>query len=171
DCYFILLSSFRIPTKVLKPGDWEQRDRKSWRPQLGFNPNRQQAHLDQSGFRALGTSAGEIWLTYSFLSQNLSHRLLSSVDSRQNSLRGGAPPPSYRHQPPFPRPPAQRGGHGWDRAMQVQPSAYQHNMSRGQAQPGPGSYQQRFNQRRDQWQDRRDGHGHQVTRPIDQLND
>uniref|UniRef100_A0A8C7Z5E7 5'-3' exoribonuclease n=1 Tax=Oryzias sinensis TaxID=183150 RepID=A0A8C7Z5E7_9TELE len=45
-----------IPTKVLKPGDWERGNRGPWRPQLGFNPNRQQAHLDQSGFRALGHS-------------------------------------------------------------------------------------------------------------------
>uniref|UniRef100_A0A672FKD8 5'-3' exoribonuclease n=1 Tax=Salarias fasciatus TaxID=181472 RepID=A0A672FKD8_SALFA len=38
---------------VLKPGDWERGNREPWKPQLGFNPNRQQAHLDQSGFRAL----------------------------------------------------------------------------------------------------------------------
>lgn len=44
----------RMPNKVLKPGDWERGNREPWRPQLGFNPNRQQAHLDQSGFRALG---------------------------------------------------------------------------------------------------------------------
>uniref|UniRef100_A0A665UM72 5'-3' exoribonuclease n=1 Tax=Echeneis naucrates TaxID=173247 RepID=A0A665UM72_ECHNA len=44
---------FRIPNKVLKPGDWEKGNREPWRPQLGFNPNRQQAHLGQSGFRAL----------------------------------------------------------------------------------------------------------------------
>lgn len=46
--------SFRIPSKVLKPEDWVRGNGQSWRPQLGFNPNRQQAHLDQSGFRALG---------------------------------------------------------------------------------------------------------------------
>uniref|UniRef100_A0A8C2Z949 5'-3' exoribonuclease n=1 Tax=Cyclopterus lumpus TaxID=8103 RepID=A0A8C2Z949_CYCLU len=44
----------RMPDKVLKPGDWEKGNRQPWRPQLGFNSNRQQAHLDQSGFRALG---------------------------------------------------------------------------------------------------------------------
>ncbi|MEQ2189504.1 hypothetical protein GOODEAATRI_025984, partial [Goodea atripinnis] len=43
-----------MPTKVLKPEDYERGNRGPWRPQLGFNPNRQQAHLDQSGFRALG---------------------------------------------------------------------------------------------------------------------
>uniref|UniRef100_A0A674C185 5'-3' exoribonuclease n=1 Tax=Salmo trutta TaxID=8032 RepID=A0A674C185_SALTR len=46
----------RMPEKVLKPGDWERgnRGRGNWRPQLGFNSNRQQVHLDQSAFRALG---------------------------------------------------------------------------------------------------------------------
>uniref|UniRef100_A0A669DWB5 5'-3' exoribonuclease n=1 Tax=Oreochromis niloticus TaxID=8128 RepID=A0A669DWB5_ORENI len=39
---------------VLKPEDWVRGNGQPWRPQLGFNPNRQQAHLDQSGFRALG---------------------------------------------------------------------------------------------------------------------
>uniref|UniRef100_A0A8C7CQC0 5'-3' exoribonuclease n=1 Tax=Oncorhynchus kisutch TaxID=8019 RepID=A0A8C7CQC0_ONCKI len=50
----ILLSY--ILEKVLKPGDWERgnRGRGNWRPQLGFNSNRQQVHLDQSAFRALG---------------------------------------------------------------------------------------------------------------------
>uniref|UniRef100_A0A672FH58 5'-3' exoribonuclease n=1 Tax=Salarias fasciatus TaxID=181472 RepID=A0A672FH58_SALFA len=48
-----LLSGAKIPPKVLKPGDWERGNREPWKPQLGFNPNRQQAHLDQSGFRAL----------------------------------------------------------------------------------------------------------------------
>uniref|UniRef100_A0A8C4F9M8 5'-3' exoribonuclease n=1 Tax=Dicentrarchus labrax TaxID=13489 RepID=A0A8C4F9M8_DICLA len=50
----LCLLFFRMPNKVLKPGDWERGNREPWRPQLGFNPNRQQAHLDQSGFRALG---------------------------------------------------------------------------------------------------------------------
>uniref|UniRef100_A0A7N5ZYZ0 5'-3' exoribonuclease n=1 Tax=Anabas testudineus TaxID=64144 RepID=A0A7N5ZYZ0_ANATE len=49
----VLLPGAKIPSKVLKPGDWEKGNREPWRPQLGFNPNRQQAHLDQSSFRAL----------------------------------------------------------------------------------------------------------------------
>uniref|UniRef100_A0A665UM07 5'-3' exoribonuclease n=1 Tax=Echeneis naucrates TaxID=173247 RepID=A0A665UM07_ECHNA len=49
----VLLPGAKIPNKVLKPGDWEKGNREPWRPQLGFNPNRQQAHLGQSGFRAL----------------------------------------------------------------------------------------------------------------------
>uniref|UniRef100_A0A8C4FA66 5'-3' exoribonuclease n=1 Tax=Dicentrarchus labrax TaxID=13489 RepID=A0A8C4FA66_DICLA len=49
----LCLLFFRMPNKVLKPGDWERGNREPWRPQLGFNPNRQQAHLDQSGFPIL----------------------------------------------------------------------------------------------------------------------
>uniref|UniRef100_A0A8D3D9V1 5'-3' exoribonuclease n=1 Tax=Scophthalmus maximus TaxID=52904 RepID=A0A8D3D9V1_SCOMX len=43
-------SAIGMPNKVLKPGDWEKGNREPWRPQLGFNPNRHQAHLDQSVF-------------------------------------------------------------------------------------------------------------------------
>uniref|UniRef100_A0A672NS04 5'-3' exoribonuclease n=1 Tax=Sinocyclocheilus grahami TaxID=75366 RepID=A0A672NS04_SINGR len=49
----VVLPGAKIPNKVLKPGDWEQSNRGPWRPQLGFNPNRQQAHLGQSAFRKL----------------------------------------------------------------------------------------------------------------------
>uniref|UniRef100_A0A669DQV1 5'-3' exoribonuclease n=1 Tax=Oreochromis niloticus TaxID=8128 RepID=A0A669DQV1_ORENI len=52
----VLLPGAKIPSKVLKPEDWVRGNGQPWRPQLGFNPNRQQAHLDQSGFRALGYS-------------------------------------------------------------------------------------------------------------------
>lgn len=53
------------------------------------------------------------------------------------------------------------GGHGWDRAVQSQQSAYQQNMSRGR---GGGGYQQRYDRR----DDRRDGRGsqHQVQTSI-----
>uniref|UniRef100_A0A8B9KG21 5'-3' exoribonuclease n=1 Tax=Astyanax mexicanus TaxID=7994 RepID=A0A8B9KG21_ASTMX len=86
-------SAVGMPNKVLKPGDWERSNRGPWKPQLGFNPNRQQVHLDQSAFRTLGYHS-------------------------QGPPRGGqysnAPPPSvyhqgnYRpplrdHQPPFQR--------------------------------------------------------------------
>uniref|UniRef100_A0A8L0DTE0 5'-3' exoribonuclease n=1 Tax=Oncorhynchus mykiss TaxID=8022 RepID=A0A8L0DTE0_ONCMY len=52
----VILPGAKMPEKVLKPGDWERgnRGRGNWRPQLGFNSNRQQVHLDQSAFRALG---------------------------------------------------------------------------------------------------------------------
>uniref|UniRef100_A0A672K0W0 5'-3' exoribonuclease n=1 Tax=Sinocyclocheilus grahami TaxID=75366 RepID=A0A672K0W0_SINGR len=70
----------KIPNKVLKPGDWERSNRGPWRPQLGFNPNRQQAHLDQSAFRKLN----------------------HYVDRNQGTGLGGqysnAPPPRNYHQ-------------------------------------------------------------------------
>ncbi|KAM9839946.1 5'-3' exoribonuclease 2 [Aulostomus maculatus] len=170
----VLLPNAKIPNKVLKPEDWEKGNRESWRPQLGFNPNRQQAHLDQSGFRALSHSLnrnqhgggqysntpppgnyhqGNYRSPHSSGHQPFQH-------SRQNSLLGA--PPSFHQQPHFPRQQQQQqqqqqyrgGGHGWDRAMQSQPAAYQHNMNRGGA--GPGGYQHRYDQRRDDWQDRRD---------------
>ncbi|KAJ4929392.1 hypothetical protein JOQ06_005000 [Pogonophryne albipinna] len=50
----VLLSGAKMPNAVLKPGDWEKGNRQPWRPQTGFNQHRQPAHLDQSGFRALG---------------------------------------------------------------------------------------------------------------------
>ncbi|TKS75349.1 5'-3' exoribonuclease 2 [Collichthys lucidus] len=167
----VLLSGAKMPNKVLKPGDWERGNREPWRPQLGFNPNRQQAHLDQSGFRALGHS----------LNRNQHGRGQYSnapppgnyqqgyrpqhggghqpfQHSRQNSLLGA--PPSF-HQPQYPRQQQQQyggggGGHGWDRASQSQQSAYQQNAIRGQGGAGSSSYQQRFDQRRDGWHDRRD---------------
>uniref|UniRef100_A0A8B9KD28 5'-3' exoribonuclease n=1 Tax=Astyanax mexicanus TaxID=7994 RepID=A0A8B9KD28_ASTMX len=89
----VVLPGAKMPNKVLKPGDWERSNRGPWKPQLGFNPNRQQVHLDQSAFRTLGYHS-------------------------QGPPRGGqysnAPPPSvyhqgnYRpplrdHQPPFQR--------------------------------------------------------------------
>lgn len=163
-----------MPNKVLKPGDWERGNREPWRPQLGFNPNRQQAHLDQSGFRALGHNLnrnqrgggqysntpppgnynqGNYRPSHSGGHQPFQH-------SRQNSLLGA--PPSF-HQPQYPRQQQYNrgGGHGWDRAMQSQQSSYQHNMSRGRGGAGPGSYQQRYDQRRDDWHERRDDRGQQ----------
>uniref|UniRef100_A0A8C6XS91 5'-3' exoribonuclease n=1 Tax=Naja naja TaxID=35670 RepID=A0A8C6XS91_NAJNA len=52
----VVLSGAKKPAAVLKPGDWEKsnNDGKSWKPQLGFNRDRRQVHLDQSAFRTLG---------------------------------------------------------------------------------------------------------------------
>ncbi|XP_073348976.1 5'-3' exoribonuclease 2 [Pagrus major] len=169
----VLLSGAKLPDKVLKPEDYERGNRGPWRPQLGFNPNRQQAHLDQSGFRALGHSQnrnrgrgqysnapppgnyqqGNYRPQHSGGQQSYQH-------SRQNSLLG-APPPFQ--QPQYPRQQQQYGGggHGWDRAMQSQQSSYQQNASRGRGGAGPGGYQQRYDQRREDWHDRRDNRGQQ----------
>ncbi|XP_061443976.1 5'-3' exoribonuclease 2 isoform X2 [Rhineura floridana] len=52
----VMLSGAKKPPPVLKPGDWEKtnNDGRPWRPQLGFNRDRRQVHLDQSSFRTLG---------------------------------------------------------------------------------------------------------------------
>ncbi|XP_049446346.1 5'-3' exoribonuclease 2 [Epinephelus fuscoguttatus] len=165
----VMLPGAKIPNKVLKPGDWEKGNREPWRPQLGFNPNRQQAHLDQSGFRALGHSlsrnqhgGGQYSNTPPPSSyQQGNYRAPHSgghqpfQHSRQNSLLGA--PPSF-HQPQYPRQQQQQPyggsrGHGWDRATQMQQSAYQQNMNRGGA--AAGSYHQHYDNRRDDWRDRR----------------
>ncbi|XP_076612282.1 5'-3' exoribonuclease 2 isoform X1 [Chaetodon auriga] len=168
----VLLPGAKMPNKVLKPGDWERGNREPWRPQLGFNPNRQQAHLDQSAFRSLSHNLnrnqhgrGQYSSTPPPGNYQQGHYRphhggghQSFHHSRQDSLLG-APPPF--NQPQFPRQQQQQqqyggGGHGWDRAMQSQRSAYVQNMSRGQGGAGPGGYQQRYEHRRDDWHNRRD---------------
>ncbi|XP_070843440.1 5'-3' exoribonuclease 2 isoform X2 [Chaetodon trifascialis] len=74
----VLLPGAKLPNKVLKPGDWERGNREPWRPQLGFNPNRQQAHLDQSAFRSL------------------SHNLNRNQHSR-GQYSNTPPPGNYQH--------------------------------------------------------------------------
>uniref|UniRef100_A0A8B9KCU4 5'-3' exoribonuclease n=1 Tax=Astyanax mexicanus TaxID=7994 RepID=A0A8B9KCU4_ASTMX len=130
----VVLPGAKMPNKVLKPGDWERSNRGPWKPQLGFNPNRQQVHLDQSAFRTLG--------------HHVNRYQQGSGQHSQGPPRGGqysnAPPPSVYHQgnyrPPLRdhQPPFQR--QGWDRAVQAQGSAYQHNSQRGRG--GPGGYHQ-----------------------------
>uniref|UniRef100_A0AAR2JKS9 5'-3' exoribonuclease n=1 Tax=Pygocentrus nattereri TaxID=42514 RepID=A0AAR2JKS9_PYGNA len=38
----VVLPGAKMPNKVLKPGDWHRSNSGPWKPQLGFNPNRQQ---------------------------------------------------------------------------------------------------------------------------------
>ncbi|XP_037541967.1 5'-3' exoribonuclease 2 [Nematolebias whitei] len=161
----VLLPGAKIPSKVLKPEDWERRNREPWRPQLGFNPNRPQAHLDQSAFRALRHSVnrnqqggGQYSNTpppsnYHQGIYRPSHQQFQRP--RQNPILTA--PPFFSPQPPFQRLQGQAHstGQGWDRVMQAQPAAYQQNQNRGGV--GPSSYQQqRYNQRQPEWSDRRD---------------
>ncbi|XP_072542988.1 5'-3' exoribonuclease 2 [Salminus brasiliensis] len=169
DCHVfkaVVLPGAKIPNKVLKPGDWERSNSGPWRPQLGFNPNRHQAHLDQSAFRTLGHHVNR----YQQGSQgppragqysnapppNVYHQgnyrppLRDHQPPFQHSRQHGfprAPPPSHPQQ--YPRP--QHGGHGWDRAMQAQGSAYQHDAQRGRG--GPGGYHQHPPRRDDRRQE------------------
>ncbi|XP_061610280.1 5'-3' exoribonuclease 2 isoform X2 [Phyllopteryx taeniolatus] len=173
----VLLPGARLPTNVLKPEDWDRRGNQPWRPQLGFNPNRQQAHLDQSGFRALGHSlrnqhsgGGQYSNAPPPSSYNHHGNYRSPRGGHQQSFQhsrsGGllGTPPSFQHQPQFPRQQQQyRGGpHSWDRAMQSQEAAYHHNASRSGGGAGPSGYQQRFEQHRgSDWRERQEERGQQ----------
>ncbi|XP_077409346.1 5'-3' exoribonuclease 2 isoform X2 [Vanacampus margaritifer] len=182
----VLLPGAKLPTNVLKPEDWDRRDNQPWRPQLGFNANRQQAHLDQSGFRALGHSIRNQGRgQYSNAPPPNSYQHQGNYrsprggqhQSFQNSRSGGllgTPPPSFQQQPHFQRQQQAYhggrrgggggggGGHGWDRSMQSQRGAYQHNASRGGGGgAGPSGYQQRFQPQTDDWRQRRDERGQQ----------
>uniref|UniRef100_A0A4W4F7E4 5'-3' exoribonuclease n=1 Tax=Electrophorus electricus TaxID=8005 RepID=A0A4W4F7E4_ELEEL len=68
-------------------GDWEKSSSGPWRPQLGFNPNRHQVHLDQSAFRALGHGGGQY----------------SSAPPPSSYHQGNYRPPLRDHPPPFQR--------------------------------------------------------------------
>ncbi|XP_012679393.2 5'-3' exoribonuclease 2 isoform X2 [Clupea harengus] len=181
----VLLPGAKLAVKVLKPGDWERSSNGPWRPQLGFNHNRQQVHLDQSAFRSLGhhVNRNQGGGQYSQGPPSGGHHRSGQYSSapppssyNQGNFRGHhrdqrqafqpqhsrqqaftQPPPSS-NPPLFPRPPY-AGGQGWDRAMQSQGQAFQHNMQRGQGgqHGGRGGYQQHDNRR----DDRRDEHGQQ----------
>ncbi|XP_053737579.1 5'-3' exoribonuclease 2 [Synchiropus splendidus] len=163
----VLLSGAKIPSKVLKPEDFNQRSHQPWRPQLGFNPNRQQAHLDQSGFRALGHSVNRNHQSRGHYGHapppsSYSHRSYrpphgSSCPPFQQHSRGSSHPAGATgsYQQRFSRQQQfQGGGTGWNRSMQSQPSAYQQNQNRQQSGPRPGEFQ-----RCDEWRNRRDNRG------------
>ncbi|KAI1897388.1 hypothetical protein AGOR_G00082790 [Albula goreensis] len=156
----VILPEAKIPAKVLKPGDWEKSSNGPWRPQLGFNPNRQQAHLDQSAFRTLGHAmnrdrdrqrgGGQYSNTPppgnyhqgNYRPPHGGHAQMYPYPRQQGPLRGA--PPAF-HPQQYPR--QQYGHQGWNRAMQSQAGAYQHNQQRGHG--GPGNYQQRHSRQED----------------------
>uniref|UniRef100_A0A8C1QEC2 5'-3' exoribonuclease n=1 Tax=Cyprinus carpio TaxID=7962 RepID=A0A8C1QEC2_CYPCA len=100
----VVLPGAKIPNKVLKPGDWEQSNRGPWRPQLGFNPNRQQAHLDQSGFRKLNhyvdrnQGAGQYGSGPPFEAQHRGGQY-SNAPPPRNYQQGNYRPPQRDHYP------------------------------------------------------------------------
>ncbi|XP_030626447.1 5'-3' exoribonuclease 2 [Chanos chanos] len=155
----VILQGAKIPNKVLKPGDWE-RSNKPWRPQLGFNPNRQQVHLDQSALRTLGHhvkpqhGGGQYSNVPPPRGPHMSGQY-SNAPPSSSYHQGNYRPPHRDHQPPYHREPAidsgsrplqQYGAHGWERSMQSQGAAYQQNMQR--APGGPRGYHQQQDNRR-----------------------
>uniref|UniRef100_A0AAR2KGI4 5'-3' exoribonuclease n=1 Tax=Pygocentrus nattereri TaxID=42514 RepID=A0AAR2KGI4_PYGNA len=100
-CYLVDLCTFRMPNKVLKPGDWHRSNSGPWKPQLGFNPNRQQVHLDQSAFRT---------------GQHNQPRIGQHVGGQYSN----APPPSVYHQGNY-RPPLRKDPPPFQREYHILP--------------------------------------------------
>ncbi|XP_061901185.1 5'-3' exoribonuclease 2 isoform X1 [Entelurus aequoreus] len=164
----VLLPEAKIPNNVLKPEDWDKRENQPWRPQLGFNPHRQQAHLDQSGFRALGHSLNRNQHGRGQYSNAPPPGNYHHQGNYRSPRGGGGHQQAYQHSKPgslLGTPPSfqsqsqsqwqQRGGRGgWDRTMQSQQAAYQHDRSHGGG-GGPSSYQQRYEPQRDNWREQR----------------
>ncbi|XP_067900492.1 5'-3' exoribonuclease 2 [Heterodontus francisci] len=154
------------PPKVLKPSDWEQSNPKQpWRPRLGFNPNRQQVHLDQSAFRTLGhvmskdrSHGGSGVYSYTpppLYQQGKNSRppLMRAPPSLTVSLPSLRPQDSWRGpQPLFQQLIPQRNQGieqqlAWNRIMQSQAGLFQqshHRLGSGM----PSQYQQRHDDRR-----------------------
>ncbi|KAL4649010.1 5'-3' exoribonuclease 2 [Arapaima gigas] len=163
----VILPRAKIPLKVLKPGDWEKSNRGPWRPQLGFNPDRRQVHLDQSAFRALSHNmnrdrprdgpysnapppgnyhSGPYRPPHGGSSHGPIHAHIPHLPNpRPYDPYQGARPP-YNPQP-CPRPPYSNPG--WNRVMQGQGSAYQQNQHRSRGGPSgpPHHHDTRMNSR------------------------
>ncbi|MBN3325314.1 XRN2 exoribonuclease, partial [Atractosteus spatula] len=160
-----VLPGAKIPAKVLKPGDWEKSNRGPWRPQLGFNPDRRPAHLDQSAFRALSHNMSRDRKpgfysnapppgTYNHPAQNAQSSMRFPVPhSRQQGSLLGAPHGFSQQQ--YPRQYGNDASRGWSQGMPSAGAAFQQNQYRGRG--GPSGYQPH--------QDRRDNRGRQVARP------
>uniref|UniRef100_A0AAR2M6G2 5'-3' exoribonuclease n=1 Tax=Pygocentrus nattereri TaxID=42514 RepID=A0AAR2M6G2_PYGNA len=99
----VVLPGAKMPNKVLKPGDWHRSNSGPWKPQLGFNPNRQQVHLDQSAFRTLG-------------GQHNQPRIGQHVGGQYSN----APPPSVYHQGNY-RPPLRKDPPPFQREYHILP--------------------------------------------------
>ncbi|CAI5780498.1 5' [Podarcis lilfordi] len=177
-----VLSGAKKPPPVLKPGDWEKtnNDGRAWRPQLGFNRDRRQVHLDQSSFRTLGHA----------MSRNRGHsgsgvysniappgaynqgntyrpllgrpqqipKLLSNIGP-QDSWQG--PTPLFQHPPQrFDRNSGATPLLAWNRMPHSQGQPYQQNQY--QRPGGPMNYPQRPNDRRERG---RQGYGRPYPLP------
>ncbi|XP_064195934.1 5'-3' exoribonuclease 2 isoform X2 [Anguilla rostrata] len=190
----VVLPGAKAPTKVLKPGDWERSSQGPWRPQLGFNPNRQQAHLDQSGFRALGHAMNRdrpAGGQYSNTPPPSNYRQGQGNYNRGSFHQGSYQQGGYHqqqgaHMQPYQNPrqpvhqaapplfnpqayPGQQYGHqGWDRAMQGQAGAYLQNQQRGHG--GPGGYQQQQDSSRGQQQGYNSGRSYPLPPPARRYN-
>ncbi|XP_054840423.1 5'-3' exoribonuclease 2 [Eublepharis macularius] len=178
----VMLPGAKKPSPVLKPGDWEKtnNDGRPWRPQLGFNRDRRQVHLDQSAFRTLGHSMsrdrGQSGSgVYSNIgppgtyNQGSSYRpLLSRPQQIPKLLANIRPQDSWQGPTPLFQQPPQRYDRNsgatpllaWNRMPHSQGPPYQQNHYQGPG--GPMNYPQRPNDRRERG---RQGYGRPYPLP------
>uniref|UniRef100_A0A8D2IZB4 5'-3' exoribonuclease n=1 Tax=Varanus komodoensis TaxID=61221 RepID=A0A8D2IZB4_VARKO len=173
----VVLSGAKKPPAVLKPGDWEKtnNDGRPWRPQLGFNRNRRQVHLDQSAFRTLGhsmprdrgQSGSGVYSNiapHGAYNQGNAYRPLLGRPQQQipKLLSNLRPQDSWNGPTPLFQQPPQRFDRNsgatpllaWNRMPHSQGPSYQQNQY--QAPGGPMNYPHRPSDRRDR--------GRQVTK-------
>uniref|UniRef100_A0A7M4EVR3 5'-3' exoribonuclease n=1 Tax=Crocodylus porosus TaxID=8502 RepID=A0A7M4EVR3_CROPO len=172
----VVLPGAKKPPAVLKPGDWEKTNNngRPWRPQLGFNRDRQPVHLDQSAFRTLGHAMSrERGQPGSGMYSNAAplgayqgnpyRPLFSGQPQIPKLLSNLRPQDSWRGPTPlFQQPPQRYDSSGaapllaWNRMVQSQNAAFQQNQYQGVG--GPMNYPQRPEDRLDR--------GRQVIRPC-----
>nr|XP_056718503.1 5'-3' exoribonuclease 2 [Euleptes europaea] len=178
----VVLPGAKKPSPVLKPGDWEKtnNDGRPWRPQLGFNRDRRQVHLDQSAFRTLGhTMSRDRGQSGSGVYSNIgppgaynqgsSYRpLLSRPQQIPKLLSNIRPQESWQGPTPLFQQPRQRYDRNsgatpllaWNRMPHSQGAPYQQNHYQGPG--GPMNYQQGPNDRRERG---RQGYGRPYPLP------
>ncbi|KAM4694931.1 5'-3' exoribonuclease 2 isoform 2-T2 [Discoglossus pictus] len=144
----VVLQGAKKPSTTLKPGDWERTNNngRPWRPQMGFNPNRKQVHLDSSAFRTLGhvipqSRGSQRGGHYSNApppgSYNPSYRMPSRQPQIPNLLSNARPQSGWQNRPPlFNNPPRGFG-------LMPTPNHAFLNQQMGQGQGGPSNYYQR----------------------------
>uniref|UniRef100_A0A7M4EWR1 5'-3' exoribonuclease n=1 Tax=Crocodylus porosus TaxID=8502 RepID=A0A7M4EWR1_CROPO len=173
----VVLPGAKKPPAVLKPGDWEKTNNngRPWRPQLGFNRDRQPVHLDQSAFRTLGHAMSrERGQPGSGMYSNAAplgayqgnpyRPLFSGQPQIPKLLSNLRPQDSWRGPTPLFQQPPQRYDRSsgaapllaWNRMVQSQNAAFQQNQYQGVG--GPMNYPQRPEDRLDR--------GRQVIRPC-----
>uniref|UniRef100_A0A7M4EXS2 5'-3' exoribonuclease n=1 Tax=Crocodylus porosus TaxID=8502 RepID=A0A7M4EXS2_CROPO len=150
----VVLPGAKKPPAVLKPGDWEKTNNngRPWRPQLGFNRDRQPVHLDQSAFRTLGHAMSR--------ERGQPGSGMYSNAAPLGAYQGNPYRPLFSGQPQIPKLLSSNSGAApllaWNRMVQSQNAAFQQNQYQGVG--GPMNYPQRPEDRLDR--------GRQVIRPC-----
>lgn len=168
----VVLQGAKKPPITLKPGDWERTNNngRPWRPQLGFNPDRKSAHLDQSAFRTLGhvmpQSRGPRGGQYSnapppnAYNPVNAYRMPNHRQQIPNLMQNPRAQSSWSNRPPlYNQPPQRNYGH-----VQNPQNQYPN-----QQQSGPSNYHQRPRGDRN-WQNYNQGRNYQAPRQSGRYN-